>query len=295
MLNFDKPRGDNLILKKLDSVEQYNNLTREVRKECRRPYSNLYYTAEQIQRYIDLGRAFFYNAEGGVIFLFDEENFYKVGLYLNGERQFDFPSVDKKLLIRNVYKEGKKEAVLANIENKLIEIGFVKQATTAQVVAQVPRVYEKSRNVERYVSKMEKNGFYCGTVDETQMFEAEQMLLDSKIIKDYHIDYRTESEKNTIPGTYMGIWNKDGKLCAVSIVPIINGIAHGIGIAVREEYKMCGLAPILTYYRFQWLQEHSVELIQAWLLLSNEKSILYHSSLGYIITDKRADEWIKEY
>jgi len=291
---FDEPRGENLVLKKLDSLEQYNILIREVRKECRRPYSNLYYTAEQIQRYIDLGRAFFYNAEGGVIFLFDEENYYKVGLYLNGEKQFDFPSVDKKLLIRNVYKEGKKEDVLTTIENKLTEIGFEKQETTAQVVAQVTEVCEKSRRVERHIFKMQKNGFYCGIVDEARMPEAEQILLDSKIIKDYHIDYRTESEKNIISGTYMGIWNKDGKLCAVSIVSIINGIAQGVGIAVREEYKMCGLAPILTYYRFQWLQEHGVELTQAWLLLSNQKSILYHSSLGYIITDKRADEWIKE-
>ncbi|MBQ7973011.1 MAG: hypothetical protein IJ291_06125 [Lachnospiraceae bacterium] len=282
-------------MKKVDSIVQYKSLMQEIRKVCKRPYSNMYYTVEQLQRYIDLERMYYHETQGGIIFLFDEGLYYKAGLYLDGEQEFDFPEVDKKLLVRDIYREGKRDQKLPFIVKRLEELGFDNQGTTAQVCAQVQKLFSMSSRVERYVKRLEQSGFRFGIGDISQIDEMEKLLYSSEIIKDYHIEYKTEEEKMQMSGNYMGVWDKDGNLCAASIVSVINGVAQGVGIAIQEKYKMSGLAPFITYYRSKWLLEQGIDLIQGWLLLCNQKSILYHTSLGYEMTDKRADEWVKNW
>ena len=133
----------------------------------------------------------------------------------------------------------------------------------------------------------------CCFIAEKELFEkVEELLINTHIIKDYHLNYLNSEEKEN--GAYLYLTNKEGEMCAAGVSVVKNGVAQGIGIAIKDEFKMQGLAPFLGYYRMKWLSDNNVKLIQAWVLNNNEASLRYHTSLGYSLTNKYADEWVKE-
>lgn len=249
---------------------------------------------EDIQRYIEAGHAYYEIDGSGYILILDEENRYRVCVYVDTNCNFKIPLLDKKAVIKNVYRKGREEEGLELVENRLKSLNFDKVGTDVQIKGDVQILFEKSSRYEKYVQKMEAKGFYCIMADETYYHKIEKMVLDSKIIKDYQIDYKSFEEKKKMPkGSYLCVLNPDKEICAVSVCFIENGIAYGEGVAVDEKFKMHGLAPILAYHRYKWLHDNNIKYMQGWILLGNEASLRYHESLGYKFINKYVDEWIR--
>lgn len=279
-------------MEKLQTFEEYQNLVNSIRLAHKKIFSNNYFMAEDVQRYIRLGRAYYEKTDSGLIFLFDEECFYRACLYVDVSQSFTIPVLDKRIVIRNIYRAGKKETEMCAVEKELERLNFRKTGVTVQLRGDVQEIVEKTKKHERFVQSMEKKGYRCVIAERSHFKQIEDLLIGSEIIKDYHIDYLTPEEKKK--GDYLYIVNAAGEMCAASISVVKNGLASGIGVAVLDKYKLQGLPPILGYHRMKWLNENNVKRIQAWALIDNENSIRYHTSLGYKVTNRHADEWVRE-
>lgn len=279
-------------MEKLNSFEEYKCLVNDVRTQVKRPFSNNYFLPQDIQRYIQLNRAYYQNTDNGIVFLFDEELYYRACLYMDASQPFELPNLDKKILIRNVYRAEKKESEMFLVERQLEKINFKMMGTTVQLRGEAEVIFEKYKKFERFIKTMDKKGYRCYVAGESHFEKVEELLRQEKIIKDYHMDFLLPEEKEE--GAYLYLLDSKGEMCAASAATIKGSTAHGVGIAIDERYKLQGLAPILGYYRMKWLCDNGIKYIQGWALIDNEESLRYHISSGYKMLDKYADEWIKE-
>lgn len=281
-------------MKILKTYEEYKTIIKKFRNVCKRPFSNVYYMQDDINRYISLERMYYDEFDFGLIFYIDEEIYYKICLYVDPECDIHIPSMKKKMVIKNIYKREKKDEATIKIEEQLRKNGFVYAGASVGIRAQVSMVLNRCTNVSKYEEGLIKKGYEFVIAEPKEYEQMERIIVDSKIVKDYQLDYRTKSEREQLePGSYLYIRNAQGDICAVSVCTIENGIAYGVAMAVKEQYKMLGLAPVLTNHRFEWLEEKDIAYIYGWILTDNEASIRYHKSLGYEFTDKYTDEWVK--
>lgn len=281
------------MINQLQSIDEYKILTEEFKKICRVPFSNIYLMPDAVNRYIRLQRVFFEKSKYGVVFYFDEGTYYRVGLYIDEKQKFEISAFDKKLLVRNVYSIKQKNKELSQVQGRLREIGFTQEGTSVQIQGKTQELLFKCKSVEKYAKMMERKGYYCIKPEFSQFNQIEQIIIDSNILKNYHITFRTEQEKRELEeGSYLCIVNENDEICAASIAVINFGIAQAEVMAVKEEYKMKGLAPVLTYQRLKWLSDRDVQKIQGWILVHNETSLRYHKKIGYHLTDRYAEDWL---
>lgn len=282
-------------MKKLESFDEYKKVISEFRLVYKRPFSNIYFMPDDIKRYIELGRAGYKRSESGIIFFFDEETYYRACLYVSEKEKFKISSQKKKILVKNIYPGGEKKENLQCVEQRLMELGFRKVGTHVDVQGETEKIFRKCGGLRKYAEGLEKKGYQCIAADYSLFKELDAIIMDTGIIKNYQLNYRTDEEKKKLEsGSYLCIINDSHQVCAVNACVIEGDVARGVAMAVKEKYKMHGLAPVLTYYRFKWLCEHGIKYIQAWILLENEPSLRYYRSLGYEFLNKYADEWILE-
>lgn len=279
-------------MEKLKTFDEYTHLVNQIRLTHKNIFSNSYWMPEDIQRYIKLDRISYEKVESGIIFFFDEECYYRACLYVDAKRPLTIPSLDKKILIRNVYRAENKEKEMSDIEKYLVDLNFEKVGTTVQLRGDVQEMFEKNKGLERYVQSMERKGYRCVVAEENLYGKIEELMVNTGVIKDYQRDFFSSEEREW--GTYLYVVNRNGEMCAANAAIIKNGIAYGKGAAVEDKYKLLGLAPIMSYFRVKWLTENNIKHIQSWVLIDNEASLRYHTSLGYKVTNRHADEWIRE-
>lgn len=278
---------------KLNNVEEYKVLLKQFRKEHKMFFSNLYFMPKDMERYISLGRVEYEKRDEGLYFYFDEETYYRTCMCVEAGEAFNISKRDKKLLVRNIYRKDEQDEKFKEFEKNLERTGFEHVGTTFQIQGRIKELWQNCLHLEKFYLFMEKKGFCCIEADYSRYKEIEALILGSKVIKDYHMLYLTEQEKQMmIPGSYLCILDKQNQICAASISYVSDGVARNGAIAVKEEYKMMGIAPMLTYQRYKWFCKNEVELAQGWLLVDNDASIRYHKSVGYEWTDKYANEWI---
>lgn len=279
-------------MKQLANLEEYKAVLKACKPKYRGGFNNLYLGVDAINRYLSMGRMYYEENDAGIIFFLDEGSFYKVSMCVNQQIPFLIAPMKKKLLVRNIYKQKPED--WEAIENTLKKNGFDKTASVLQIQANVNELFEKNKKVEKFFAFMNKGGYRCITAEADMLDEIQNLIIRSRIIKDYHIDYRTpeETKEDLEKESYLCIVDRQGKVCAGSYALIKNGIAEGVAIAIDEQYKMSGFAPILSYERCKRLKEKGITNIQGWVLADNDASIKYHKSIGYQFTGRYADEWI---
>lgn len=278
---------------RLQGIEEYKALLKQFRKEHKTFFSNFYFMPKDVERYISLGRVEYEKREEGLFFYFDEESYYRVCMYVETGEAFNISVRDKKILVRNVYRKNEQTEKLKIFENVLDRNGFDLAGTAFQVQGMTKELWQNCLHLEKTVLFMERKGFRCVEADHSLYKEIEDLILDSNIIKDYQMNYFTEQEKQRmIEGSYLCVLDKQDQICAGSIAFVSDGVAQDGVIAVKEEYKLIGIAPMLTYQRFKWFCENKVDLVQGWILTDNDASIRYHNGLGYQMTGKYVNDWL---
>lgn len=278
---------------KLNNIEEYTILYKQFRKEHKNLFSNLYMMPQDIERYISLGRAEYEMKEDGLFFYFDEESYYRLCMCVETGKVFNIPRRDKKILVRNLYRKNEQNEKLNNAERNLEKNGFDFVGTTFQIQGNTMELLQNCSRLNKCFLSLEKRGFRCVEADYSQYKEIEELILDSNIIKDYQLPYHTEQEKQMMSaGSYLCVINKQNQICAAAISDIKDGIVQNGAIAVKEEYKMLGIALLLTQQRLKWYQKHKIDLSQGWILTNNDASISYNKRLGYQMTGKYANEWL---
>lgn len=278
---------------RLQGIDEYKSLLKEIKKEHKAVFSNLYFMSNDIERYIGLGRVECEKKEEGLFFYFDEETYYRVCMCVEAGAAFHISKRDKKILVRNMYRKNIPDEKLIGFEKELEKNGFDLAGTTFQSQGITTELLQSCTRLEKYFYFMEKKGFRCVEADCSMYKEIEELILDSNIIKDYQMNYQTEQEKQMmIKGSYLCVLDNQDRICAASISYVNGGVARDGVVAVKEEYKLIGIAQMLTYQRYKWYRENKVDLIQGWILTDNDASIRYHENLGFQMTGKYANEWI---
>ena len=282
-----------LIMQKIGKPEQYKELMQEMKQKCGKGASNIYFMADEAGRYIAQGRLYAEKFDAGCVLYVDEHTHYNTAIYVADNAIAPIPARDKRCVFRYVYRERDAGAARQKFSGTLSANGFHKGATLVEVRLAAEDNVENGKKVEKWVRKMETQGFSCVCAEESQFQEIEEMIHASGVIKDYQMTYRTPEEKRALEkGSYLCILDKEGNMCAASVCVLVNGITTGGALVVKEEYKMRGLVPMFTYYRSQWLEQHRATYSQGWIETDNMPSIRLHKSLGYEFRDRYADEWI---
>lgn len=269
---------------------------KEARAANRVSFTNHYFMTPDIERYIALGRMYYENVAGGILFIFDEEKFYRVCLYVDAAQPFGIPALDKKALIRNIYRTGQKPASWNALEDNLLRNGFCRTDVVLQAQVDCAMAVQNGGKIEKYKQMLCAKGYQCVAADESMLGEAEALIRDAAQIKEHHLDYRSDAEKcgDLKNGAYLCIVDGGGHICAASVALVKNDMAYGAAIAVEEPYQMSGFAPVLSYERCRRLSERGIRFLAGWILEDNEASIKHHKSMGYTFTGHCADEWILE-
>lgn len=282
-------------MNRLQGIEEYKVLLKKFRKEHKNSFTNLYVMFEDMKRYISLGRVEYEEKEEGLFFYLDEESYYRVCMCVEVEKEFNISRRDKKILVRNMYQKDKPDEKLIKFEKKLEKNGFDLVGTSFQFQGKTNELWKKCSRLEKYVLLMQEQGYRCVEADYSRYKEIDDIILDTNIIKDYQLSYLTEQEKKMMPaGSYLCVLDKQDQICAASMCIVKDGISREGATAVKEEYKMKGIAPLLAYQRFKWFCENKIDLSLTWILVDNDASIRYDKSLGYQPTGTYANEWILE-
>lgn len=282
-------------MNKITSYEEYKTLVNQFKSAHKNYYTNNYFMPDKIKRYIDIERAFYSESENALVLYFDENNYYRLCVFADCENDFTIPKSDKRLYLRTSFKDESPTEKLSNFENKLEKNGFTKVSTSIQIRGDIEELSNRLVKFQTFKKKLLDKGYKFQYATTDQYSECENILLASDVIKDYHIDYLTEHEKeDLIPGSYFCIIDPKGNMCGASICFLSGSVLEGIGIAIKNEYKLLGLAPILASIRFEWARERGAKSTEGWILLSNTTSIEYHKSMGYKFFNRYVNEWIFE-
>ena len=285
-----------LAMKEITSLKDYYDLIKETKKRYKISFSNMYCMTDEVQRYINLRRLYFLELENGIAFVLNEERYYKLCLYADSSVPFCVPRLDKKILMRSIYRENLKNDSMLGIEKSLIQNGFQKAGTSVQIQGNPSEIIDKKKSIKRCIGIIERNGYRIVQADSSMLEAIENLLEEVPFVHDYHVDFKTAEEKqqNLKQGGYLCVVDACGKVCAATVTWVRGRLADGGAIAVGEEFKLLGLAPVICYERLRLLKEQEVESLQGWVLLDNEASIRYHKSMGFEFMDRYADEWILE-
>lgn len=282
-------------LNNLTSFEQYKAMYKDAKKKYKGGFSNIYYLPEHIKRYIELGRIEFMENNTGLFLAVDEGEYYKLSLISINPNDYQLPYFNKPVLFKNVYKKFCDNEYYENITDWLKRQGFKKKSTFVQIVGNSGEMVKKLSFVEKMKKSFENKGFYIGVPTLDMLPEIDKLIYSSDFLDNYQFEYRSEEERKKLieDGCYIVVVDNNKKVCGVSLAEITNGIADGLEIAVAPEYKMHGIAPILSYERYKWLQEKKVEVIRAYVRTDNERSKRYHANLGFEYKDMYVDYWMK--
>lgn len=281
---------------KVENLETYKKAISNAKKKYTITFSNMYCMMDEIMRYISLGRMYLEEIDGGVAYYLDEESYYKLCLYVDPGELKQLPKVDKKVLFRYIHREGTKGNSILVLEEFLKQKRFVQKGLSTQVLGITEEILDNRGDLARGISILERNGFRIVRADESMLEEIERLIAEVPFIEDYHMDYKTLEEKrnNLKQGGYLCVVDREGKVCATTVTWVNGNMAAGGAIAVRDKYKMLGLAPAICYERMKYLHDEGVERLIGWVLLNNEPSLRYHKSMGFHIGDRYADEWLWE-
>lgn len=280
----------------LKNLGEYKELLLCYKKKCRGGYSNNYFTMDRVIRYIDLQRLFYETGDDYLLFFVDEGNYYRVHVHVSSETHLKIEKKDKPVMLRTVYKEGIKSDALVCLEKDLLDIGFILYDESLQIVAQPLEMVEPVRKKsEKTLSFLQRYGIRLGYAGKEHLPEILKLRDAEPALKEYHFDFETREEllENVAKGYYRCAFNEQGEVVAAQQFSVENGTLQGNWLAVKEEYKVkYGIGTAMAYHSFMYAIEHEIPNYYGWVVRDNDKSLKYHESIGYTLTEKFADEWL---
>ncbi len=268
----------------LKNVEEYKMMRKSIIKTSSF-YTNICFFATELIKYIDNEKAYCIKLENGFLLILEEKKYYKLYLYGDFEQEYKIKPMDKKIVFRHTYRRNKNEECPDNIKKFLIHNNFIDDGTLVSIHATVDELYNKCLKLEPYVRKIEAKGYRFVDLDSKYHEQADAMLYSTEKIRDYHLEGE-DTQK-----TYHAIVDERGELCAVCIGIIAENSTTG-AMMIKDEYKIKGFAPMISYYRYKWMKENGIQNNVGWIYVNNASSLNYFKGLGYEFDNKYIDEWV---
>lgn len=282
-------------MKKVDSLSQYKRLLSEVRqKNGKYLVSNSYMFIDGVQRYIDMGRFYYEQLAGGVVFYSDEETHYRCYFHLSPAGTVKLERKDKLLLAQLIYKKSKraKEQILTE---KIEEAGFRLQDQMDYIEREHSINGQKLKRLAEYSRKLLTEAHLV--IRPPFPNEIGKLIEYTKHIEQipyYQLPYCSpeEYELAAKENRLVCVVDQNGNLCAACFSEITNGSSHG-WIAISPEYqKAYGIIALLNSPGREHTKKNGVSKTHGWIERNNTESIKYHKKLGFVWRDRVMEEWL---
>lgn len=284
-------------MKKVNSSKEYLELYRQIKKQCDTPITNIYWSLDMVNRYIDLDSLYFEKQDKGGVFLCDEQDYYRGFYYVDISDKWNLPHLEKALAIRNTYKQDHKGTALEHFEAALVSSGFHKMYSSVEMCVPLEAGDKLKKQKTMYDRVLKKGNFSVSFLKEQEL---DDMLALRKKTTEFHIYnflYKSTAEylKEIENKQYMGIYNEKEELCACIFIASGLNFRTGDGICVREEYKIrYGLGAALMCFVLDDAVNGFHQRYVSWCEQQNLESMKFHKSMGFLNTGKIADEWVLE-
>lgn len=276
----------------LKTIEQYNFLINDAKKKGGK-FTNNSCLIEDVRRYIDLKRIYYVNGEAGLIFVIDEDSYYRLLLHIDADKPLGLPKLEKPGLVFTWYAKDKKKPALLKVEEQLKKEGFVLETTQVDVKKDLTGMQDFYRKKYLRVEKILRNlNARVVEADYSHYGQICELLENQEMIKYFQFPYQTEDEikADFENGDYIAVVNDNGDVLAYSRSRWDGRKCYGYAMVVKEEYKLYGLAPLLSYRG--WSRRSGIR--ETTIALDNDQSIKFHEGLGWTFTDRYMDNWLKK-
>lgn len=283
-------------MKDLKNIETYQSLIKDARKKGGK-FTNNNLLSEDIKRFIELQRIKYFCSDSCLIFILDEEKYYRLLLHLNPDSPWALPELDKPILVQTRFVKGKKKPSLLKLEEELKAKGFILKDTHVQITLNVAFLGESYR--QKYLRSkklLDYSNLRIITADYSYYNQINILLKNQDMMEYFLFPYQTDEEIKTRfeNGDYLAIINEENEILAyLSEHQGLekNSEIYAEAMVIKEEYKLYGFAPILYYYS---ISNKPSDLRKTIVALNNFASIEFYKKFRWKFTDRYMEHWLLE-
>ncbi len=287
-----KEKG-NQMFKVISDMDLYFGLVNHANKKNAKAYTNCYLFKDKIDDYMQHGRLFYEEADGGLILYVDEMEYYQAYLYMDLAADWLILPKDKDVVIKLLYQGEQKPSKLLEAEQKLEKSGFVYLDTLRQVTGDKEKIrHTVEKLYDGVVSRLHERGFRITVPDKDLIPQIREINRNTGEVPFWQIPYFTDEELIAMgkEGRAMCIVDDKHELCAIRFL-IEKNTSYGY-MVIKEAYrKKYGMAVIGSYYALQYMEKMNLNLL-GWIVVNNEESVKYNMRLGYQWGNRYTDEWM---
>ena len=234
------------VLIPITSYDQYAALVKEAKDNSKnKVFSNCYMLPAEIKRLPHLKKFYKVKTEQGLAFADDEGDYYYLFLYVNMSVSFTFPSLEKDILIENVYYEGRKNKKQEIFESFLLDSGCEFLNTYRSIEDRPslsPDKFFKKLEVLEKTLALEGKKIAIPSYKQLDEFEkVYRSIIDKFVQKKYT---RKERKAQADAGYLYCITDESASIYAIAIKACVHGGAYGS----RSDCQNNIYAPILVLY-----------------------------------------------
>lgn len=285
-------------MERLNDYDAYKDLLSRNKSLYRRGFNNNYLSVDKIKQYIRLGRMSFIEDSSGIQLFLDEKDYYRCILMISAETVLHMSRQDKPVFVRNIYDITKKSETLTSVEESLKKNSFKKIDTSVQIMCK-PKDHEDEyrKNNEKCLKFLSRFGIHIDYPDASLAEKVFELRKTTPELKYYQFPYEEIDDIifDYTKGYYRCAFNAENELIGAQHFTIENETIQGDWLAIKDEYRVkYGVGRAMAYHAFVYALDNRYDVYYGWVVDTNYDSLKYHSGIGYVITNKRANEWILE-
>ncbi len=284
-------------MKKIENIEEYLKIIKHIKKQCRCPVTNMFWSLEAVERYIKLERLFFEERGKKGYFICDEENYYRIFYYIDANDRLDIESLSKPIAIRNIYKLNGKKNGLQEFEKELVKSGFEKLYSAVEMYVPLELGEKLKKQKAVYERVLKKGNFNVSFLKQKDLDDMLELRKETAEFHVYNFMYKSYEEfiEEIVNQQYIGIFNSKEELCACMYIAQGTNSRIGDFMCVKEKYKMkYGLGGALMSYVLDNAINEFRQKYVSWCEQENFEAMKFHENIGFVNTGKASDEWVLE-
>ncbi len=282
-------------MEKIHSIDEYYALLSEVNKNFKNISSNCFLSADAVKRFLRQERFYLVRVEDGILFLSDEEFYYRGYYYWNPETPKNLPIFEKPVLAKHLYYQGHKKEDLLRNENILSFCGFKKYDTNYQIEMEQEKEEQIQCQLQLFNRILEKGEFQIEYAGAEQYEEILRLRMETSEFSCFTFSYLSEEEilRGMEEHSYLCVFDRFHNICATTYVDYSSIIPEGNGLCVKEKYKKrFGFGGALLYRALSDSFEKGCKRYRGWITQGHEASIQFHERMGFQYTGKMEEDWI---
>lgn len=253
-------------------------------------YTNCYFTADSVERYISARRLYSTVLPNGLLFFQNQGNFYKLQLWLAKIAPFDIPKLEKPLVSELVFRIDKPVSGQDKVEKLLTLAGMHLYREMKEItIGFVPP--EKKDPYDQKLERMQQQGFRLEPVTEKTAPTAYELL--RRNIDRYDLYGFEEMNWPRICKNELAfcVYAPQGEMCAVCVVP--QGFRGGLS-AVDSAYRGQGIGQAVIYYSYH-VQNKARVTDHLWIASDNSVNLHLTKAMGGKDSLRRTRSYIMDH